>query len=139
MARLKSWESINCKQGNFIAVILALVLSYILFNYEYFFRQNNISVLFYIILFLYLMAMWSYFAAAFTDPGRVPSFYGVYSQHLEGERKYCLICHNFKPERAHHCSRCQQCVLNMDHHCPWINNCVGFENRKYFVLFITYL
>ena len=37
------------------------------------------------------------------------------------KRRYCLICHIFKPERCHHCSACNRCVLNMDHHCPWIN------------------
>lgn len=26
----------------------------------------------------------------------------------------------------------------MDHHCPWLNNCVGFNNRKVFILLITY-
>ena len=53
-------------------------------------------------------------------------------------RRYCLMCHVFKPDRCHHCSACNRCVLNMDHHCPWINNCVGFYNRKFFMLLLVY-
>jgi palmitoyltransferase ZDHHC2/15/20 len=52
--------------------------------------------------------------------------------------RVCSICNIIKPDRAHHCSTCKQCILKMDHHCPWVDNCVGFGNYKFFVQFLLY-
>mmetsp|Transcript_53537 Transcript_53537/g.120692 ORF Transcript_53537/g.120692 Transcript_53537/m.120692 type:complete len:389 (-) Transcript_53537:52-1218(-) len=55
-----------------------------------------------------------------------------------GDRRHCKWCAKYKPDRCHHCRVCRVCVLKMDHHCPWIYNCVGFRNHKYFFLLLFY-
>ncbi|KAJ2776061.1 Palmitoyltransferase zdhhc2 [Coemansia javaensis] len=55
-----------------------------------------------------------------------------------GQPRYCQKCDAPKPDRAHHCSTCGVCVLRFDHHCPWLNSCVGFRTHKAFILFLTY-
>ncbi|ORX77228.1 zf-DHHC-domain-containing protein [Anaeromyces robustus] len=60
------------------------------------------------------------------------------SRNEEVNNTVCKKCFGFKPERCHHCSVCNRCILKMDHHCPWISNCVGLKNYKYFVLFLFY-
>ncbi|KAF9463502.1 DHHC palmitoyltransferase-domain-containing protein [Collybia nuda] len=52
------------------------------------------------------------------------------------EHRYCSIDGIVKPYRAHHCRNCGTCVLKYDHHCPWIGQCVGARNHKFFVNFV---
>ncbi|NXW23158.1 ZDHC2 Palmitoyltransferase, partial [Circaetus pectoralis] len=62
----------------------------------------------------------------------------IYTRTMSGAIRYCDRCHLVKPDRCHHCSVCDKCILKMDHHCPWVNNCVGFSNYKFFLLFLAY-
>ena len=51
----------------------------------------------------------------------------------------CPDCEVLRTPRSRHCAICNQCVERFDHHCPYINNCVGIRNHNAFLAFIISL
>lgn len=106
----------------------------------------------------FVLASYAYFQVWFTGPGSPRDFDElvvgdseqragavlptvmqdtVEAKH-DGGPRFCQKCSCFKPDRAHHCRLCGECVLRMDHHCPWFACCIGFENHRYFIQFMGY-
>ncbi|KAL6635363.1 hypothetical protein ACP70R_028034 [Stipagrostis hirtigluma subsp. patula] len=76
----------------------------------------------------------AFVCAAAADPGSVPAAFAPDAEGGQGQQglksRYCDKCCMFKPPRSHHCKVCKRC----DHHCVWINNCVGYANYKAFII-----
>jgi palmitoyltransferase ZDHHC4 len=85
-----------------------------------------------------------YLKACHTDPGKVTK-----ENHSEYLKRYpfdntmfkkeceCYTCKFDKPARSKHRSMCEGCIMRFDHHCVWINGCVGLYNYRWFLAFLV--
>ncbi|KAL4441996.1 hypothetical protein ABPG74_003747 [Tetrahymena malaccensis] len=103
------------------------------------------------------------FKTAFQDPGIVPRANNlVRDQQIEdiptdrtnqkqlgyllidqnGQKmnyRICDTCGIYKDKDRKHCRLCDNCVTGFDHHCIWLNNCIGRNNYRSFILFLFFL
>lgn len=68
-------------------------------------------------------------------PGKdLLKLYAQYDSYL-----VCPDCEVYRPARSRHCQSCDKCVEKFDHHCPWVNNCIGAKNLGLFFTFINFV
>ena len=54
-------------------------------------------------------------------------------------KKLCPYCMVDQLDYSKHCFLCKKCIEVYDHHCHWINNCIGLANKKKFIAFLCIL
>ena len=129
-----------------VACISVPIFLYILFNYQFLsIIITIIIIIFYIIMIILL------FLASFNDPGILRRFKSedsillsrkdnyIFQLGYIRKYKFCSTCSIMRPSRSTHCTDCNNCVEKFDHHCPWIGNCAGKRNYKYFFIFLIIL
>lgn len=94
----------------------------------------------------YALTLWFYGLAMTEDPGYVPKSTSrqeqktvvreLISKTQFDENNFCITCMIRRPLRSKHCKRCGRCTAKQDHHCPWVNNCIGINNHRHFFYYV---
>ena len=133
--QLRFYKSKSEKPRNQIAyymTLVSLITVYILYNlylkYEIYENYTNHN-------FLLILVILFHVYLHYSNPGY------LVSKNSQEERtsRYCEKCQINKQVKISHCPICEKCIFSRDHHCFWVDNCIGYLNHKIFLIYLITL
>lgn len=88
---------------------------------------------------LYMIIFVSYLVLMYSNPGILKNSNKNLLELVEEKQNlndYCPICIAKKTPATKHCILCEKCTDGFDHHCYWVNNCIGRKNIQIFIFFV---
>ena len=144
---------INDKRNKYfkfvLFIILAIFINFVMIysfmpylhkNLKNDFLKHSNWYLFYPLFFIFFIF---YIYIMFSDPGimineKNQSWLEILTSG-KSINKMCPYCKVDHTKFSKHCFLCNKCIEIYDHHCHWINNCVGSGNKIYFIFFVCIL
>ena len=126
--------------------LITILLFMVIFEFLPFLQEiiGDIKIMKYIFYSISFLLIVCYFYMICSDPGTIKE--KLNSSLLELVEKkfdiknicpYCMI--EKKNPNCKHCFICNICIEYFDHHCHWINNCIGDKNKYQFIFFLLVL
>jgi hypothetical protein len=99
------------------------------------------SAIYYHLFWLLIVTLFaSFYLANKSDPGFIePKDNLTWLEMVENKiniNDFCPYCRIKRTNKIKHCHVCKKCIKGFDHHCNWIDNCVGDNNKTKFLFFI---
>ncbi|CAD8104874.1 unnamed protein product [Paramecium sonneborni] len=144
----QGFQKVNRSKDKMFKFIAMLIYCQgITIYYNFYADQSNQDLIYYgssqLLIWFLLILVWR------SDPGQqvkkqekneqelLKNLYEILQRY--DAKDICPECICVKAPRSKHCDICQSCVLVYDHHCPWVDNCIGSNNHFQFYIFVFLL
>ncbi|XP_045204068.1 uncharacterized protein LOC123556979 isoform X2 [Mercenaria mercenaria] len=156
MPKIDFWSIVFGPPGNSKGPLLFFFCNLLLWGYPMYiikclpYTWYDLQLVHTVFFFMNVVMWFCLFHCSTTDPGYLPRNIPEYDMAIkqvahfdewkQGDNplsRLCHTCRTVKPLRSKHCKVCNRCVKVFDHHCPYIYNCVGVNNRHWFLGFVV--
>ncbi len=122
-------------------ILNVFVILLFLYNFSLCYELNSTYSQYYLVNIFILSCLGLHLYLSYSDPGFIVSKHQHDSTAKSYSENYCKKCNLNRDvdSSVGHCPLCSHCCYKRDHHCFWVDNCIGYLNHRAFIVYLILL